>query len=578
MPYTDDTLTQLGIEGDIVDRLQYFAEHSPERTLYVELLDGVNESARLSAEQLRDRAASVAAALTEKGVEPGDVVLLIATAPHEFLIGLFGCMWAGVIAAPIAFPRRAEHLESRLEPVRANAGAVAVVTGTPQGDGERTILDLLTLGELPVVSTTQRRAHVEPVAEREIAYLQYTSGSTSDPRGVIVTHDNLLANLSVAWSLLNYQLDSMNVSWCPLTHDMGLILGALPSPLFGFTSVLMPPTAFIRRPMAWLRAIDRHRGTHGYSPNFGYDLLVDRSTPQERQALDLSCARAFINGAEPVRRGTVDRFNEAFAIAGWPAQASCPGYGLAESAVLVSASSPDGPALNLWVDAAELEQDRIVLRDEHDPGVRELVGDGLVGPGYDVRIVDPTSLEEMAPDQVGELWIQGASVSPGYWKRADETAYAFGSGIAGQDSGTYLRTGDLAFLHQGEIVICGRAKDLIVVRGRNLYPQDIELTAELAHPLARSGGSAAFAIEDEAGTALVVVTEVDGELDDAEVVEAVRSAVFNEFEVRVADVMLVGPQGIPKTSSGKKQRKATRSIWTTARESADSALRSAPQP
>ena len=565
MPYSDDVLSQLGIEGDILDRLQHFAEHSPERVLYIELLDGINENARLTAEALRDGAASVAAALKAQGIKPGDVALMIATAPHEFLIGLFGCMWAGVIAAPIAFPRRPEHLESRLEPVRANANAVAVVAGTPQGDAERTVLDLLTLGELPVISTSARRAYVEPVAEREIAYLQYTSGSTSDPRGVIVTHDNLMANLSVAWELLGYSLDAVNVSWCPLTHDMGLILGALPSPVFGFTSVIMPPTAFIRRPMAWLRAVDRYRGTHGYSPNFGYDLLVDRSTAQERQALDLSCVRSFVNGAEPVRRGTQDRFLDAFAVTGWPRTALSPGYGLAESSVLVSVSPPHTEGLVVPVDAEALEQDRVGIRGDGEPGVRDLMGDGVAASTYDVKIVDPNTLEQVPDDQVGELWLRGPSVSPGYWRRPDETAYAFGSSVVGDSGGPYLRTGDLAFVHDNEIVICGRAKDLIVVRGRNLYPQDIELTAEQAHDAVRSGGSAAFAIEDEAGTALVVVAEVDGEPDAAEVTDAVRGAVFNEFEVRVADVLLVGPQGIPKTSSGKKQRKATHQLWVRAR-------------
>jgi len=251
----------------------------------------------------------------------------------------------------------------------------------------------------------------------------------------------------------------------------------------------------------------------------------------------------------------------------WPRKALSPGYGLAESSVLVSVGRPEEEHLVVHVDAAALEQDRVELRSEGDPGVRELMGDGTAHSSYDVRIVDPNTCEQLPADQVGELWLRGASVSPGYWRRPEETAYAFGTNLVGDDAGPYLRTGDLAFLHEGEIVICGRAKDLIVVRGRNLYPQDIELTAEEAHAAVRSGGSAAFAIEDEAGTALVVVAEVDGDLDQPEVADAVRGAVFNEFEVRVADVLLVGPQGIPKTSSGKKQRKATHQLWRNARES-----------
>ncbi|MDT4914495.1 MAG: hypothetical protein QOC66_3623, partial [Pseudonocardiales bacterium] len=269
--------------SDLIDRLIELAASSPDRVLFIELLNGVQESATLSAVQLRDRAAALADGLRRAGLKPGDVALLIASPPTEFLVGLFGCMWAGVIAAPIAFPRRPEHLRTRLDPVRKNAGAVAVVAGTPQDSAESAVLEELTQGGVPVISTAQDAVgESAPVAEREIAYLQYTSGSTSDPRGVVVTHDNLVANLEVARLLLGFNSDSVNVSWCPLTHDMGLIMGALPSLAFGMTSVLLTPAAFIRRPMTWLRAIDRYRGTHSYSPNFGYDLCVERSTEQDR--------------------------------------------------------------------------------------------------------------------------------------------------------------------------------------------------------------------------------------------------------------------------------------------------------
>jgi acyl-CoA synthetase (AMP-forming)/AMP-acid ligase II len=556
-------------DGDVIDRLVAGAATSPDQVLFVDLLDGVNESARLNAADLCARAAAVAGSLTRNGVKPGDVVLLIATPPSEFLIGLIGCMWAGVIAAPIAFPRRAEHLETRLEPVRHNAGAVAVIAGTPHDESEQVALELLTAGALPVIPVLSdaEGPPVAPVAERDIAYLQYTSGSTSDPRGVIVTHDNLIANLEVCRALLDYREDSVNVSWCPLTHDMGLIMGALPSVAFGMTSVLMTPSAFIRRPMNWLRAIDRYRGTHGYSPNFGYDLCVDRSTEAERAGLDLSCARAFVNGAEPVRRRTRDRFIDAFAVSGFPAVAHAAGYGLAESSVLVCATPPDSSGLVMWVDAAALEANKVVYRDEHDAGVRELCADGVPGPGYDVRIVDPFTLEELTPNQVGELWVRGPSVCPGYWRRAQATADAFGASIVGGDAGPYLRTGDLAFMHDGEIVICGRAKDLIVIHGRNLYPQDIEVTVESAHEAVRSGGSAAFAVDENGVEMVVVVAEVNDEPDQAQVVRAIQAAVLREFELRVLDVLLVPPQGIPKTSSGKKQRAATRHIWRDQRGS-----------
>jgi acyl-CoA synthetase (AMP-forming)/AMP-acid ligase II len=387
---------------------------------------------------------------------------------------------------------------------------------------------------------------------------------------VIVTHDNLIANLDVCHALLDIGEGSVNVSWCPLTHDMGLIMGALPSIAFGMVSVLMPPAAFIRRPMTWMRALDRYRGTHAYSPNFGYDLCVDRSTAEERSELDLSTVTCLINGAEPVRRRTRDRFLEAFEPCGLRASSQTAGYGLAESSVLVTATQSDRPFSVVWVDAKALEQHDVVLRDEDDEGVRELCSDGVLGPGYDARIVHPVTLEELPPERVGELCLRGPSVCPGYWNREEETRATFGVTVAGDDDGPYLRTGDLAFFHEGELVMCGRSKDLIIMRGRNLYPQDIELTAELAHDAVRDGGSAAFTLDDDLGESLGIVAEVDGEPDAVEVASAIKEAVLREFEVHVADVMLVAPYKVPKTSSGKKQRSATRRLWAEAHENRES--------
>lgn len=553
---------------DIIARLETLAAEQPDRTLYVELFDGLHESGRLTAQELRTQAARLAGLLVERGCGPGDVVLLIASRPLEFLAGLFGCMWAGVIPAPISFPRRPEHLQSRLEPVRANAGAVAVVAASPQGPAEVAVLAQLTEGNLPVIHTADAASAgvVPPAADRDIAYLQYTSGSTSVPRGVTVTHANLAANLEVARELMAMTPDSVNASWCPLTHDMGLVVGALPSVWLGMLSVIMPPTAFIRRPLAWLRAVDRYRGTHACSPNFGFDLCVDRSTPEERAGLDLSSAVTFINGAEPVRRRTRDRFLAAFADSKFPAGAYSPGYGLAEATVVVSVTPPGDPGTVLWVDAAALEQHRVVPRREGDPGTRELCTDGVVSSDYDVRLVDPATGAESAPDRVGELWLRGPSVSPGYWRREEATRAAFRAHLP-DGTGPYLRTGDLAFLHDGELVICGRAKDLIVMHGRNLYPQDIEQTAELAHEALRLGGSAAFAVEDDTGTVaerLVIVSEFDGEPDQQEVVAAIRTAVLRDFDLHVGDVLLVPPYSVPKTSSGKKQRAAARRMWQSA--------------
>jgi acyl-CoA synthetase (AMP-forming)/AMP-acid ligase II len=555
---------------DLIDRLCELAETTPDRVLYVELLRGTDETGRLTAGQLRDRAAAVAASLTETGVPPGGVVLEIATAPIDFLVGLFGCLWAGVIPAPIAFPRRPEHLNTRLEPVRRNAGAVAIVAGTPQGSAENNVLDLLTGAELPVVSTDAPAASPPPApyAKRDVAYLQYTSGSTSDPKGVIVGHDNLVANLEEAAQLLGCDAQMVNVSWCPLTHDMGLILGALPSVAFGCISVLMPPGAFIRRPLVWLQAIDRYRGTHTYSPNFGYDLCVDRTTPEQRGDLELSTMRVFLNGAEPVRDRTRERFLEAFGVAGVRSDSYTPAYGLAESTVIVTATPADSAGVVLWADTAALEREEVVLTDAGDPGAHAICGDGVAGPGYDIAIVHAPTSTTVPAGRVGEVWVRGRSVCRGYWRRPVETYETFGARLVGDDGGPWLRTGDLGFMHGNELVICGRTKDLIVINGRNIHPQDLEFSAELAHPAVRVGGCAAFAVESDGGAEVaVIVAEVDGEPEAAEVASAIKSAVWRDFEVDLGDVLLVAPQHVPKTSSGKKQRSASRELWREVRSS-----------
>ena len=552
------------------ERFVELTEREPDRLAFLELADGVNESARLTPGELRARASQLAGQLRERGLRPGDVALLIATPSLEFLVGLFGCMWAGVIAAPISFPRRPEHLESRLAPVRENAGAVAIVAGPPQGDAETSVLELMSQGSIPVISTTADGDSEGAPSWHDIAYLQYTSGSTGDPRGVIVTQDALAANLELISDALGFDQSSVIVSWNPLTHDMGLIMGALPATTFGITSVLMPPSAFIRRPLTWLRAMDTHRGTHGYSPNFGYDLCVDRSTPEERSEIDLSSVRCLINGAEPVRRRTRDRFIEAFAPSGFRAEAHTPAYGLAESAVLVSASPSSTSGTVLYLDAESLERNEIVFVDSDHKSARELVGCGRPAASYQAIIADPDDRTVLPADRVGELWLQGPSVCAGYWRRPEATAAAFGVTTAAGD-GPYLRTGDLAFLHDGEVVICGRLKDLIIINGRNLHPQDLELSVELAHDAVRSGGSAAFPIDDHDAEVVVVVAEVDGTPDEDEVGSAIRTAVRREFEVTVSDVLLVPPYTVPKTSSGKKQRGAARELWAKARNGAEPA-------
>jgi acyl-CoA synthetase (AMP-forming)/AMP-acid ligase II len=553
--------------GDLVERLDQLAELEPSRPLVTELLDGATESASLTAPTLLGRAAAVSIALRERGIGKDDVALLIASSPAELLCGLLGCLRSGVIAVPLAFPTRPDHLVTRLEPVRVNAGAVAVLAGTAHDEREQEVLELLTEGALPVVPANLAPIDPDvspPCNSREVAYLQYTSGSTTDPKGVTVTHQNLIANLSGIARQFAYDSDTVVVNWNPLSHDMGLVMGALPAIAFGVCSVLMPPIAFLRRPMHWLRAIERYRGTDAFSPNFGYDLLVDRTSPEERATLDLSSMRSWVNGGEPVRSRTHDRFIQAFAVSGVKPVSWRPGYGLAEATVYVSSTPIDDPGLVVWVDAKALEEDRVALAAPNAPDARPLCSGGIVEPSYEAAIVDHRTKQRLASLCIGELWLRGPSVSPGYWKGEQETIDTFGATIAGDSDRPWLRTGDLAFFHGDQVVPCGRLKDVIVIAGRNLYPQDIELTAESAHDAIRPGGVAAFSIDDDGSEAIALLVEVndpDDETVAAHVSGAVRRAIMSEYRARMVGIRFLGPRGVPKTSSGKVQRTASREIY-----------------
>ena len=368
----------------------------------------------------------------------------------------------------------------------------------------------------------------DPIPRCPIAYLQYTSGSTSSPRGVVVTHANLIDNITMAADAHEVDAASTIVSWLPLTHDMGLIVAALPAVALGCRSVLLPPAAFVRRPVDWLRLFDARRGTHTYAPNFAYDLCVDRSAAEDRATLDLRSVRMLLNGAEPVRLRTRDRFLEVFGPCGLDPEAWTPAYGLAEATVYVSGRR--GCDEVLWVDPAALEQHRVVEVSRTTPRARALCSAGPPGATWDVRIVDPDTDLQAGPGVVGEIWLAGPSVTAGYWRDPAPTAEVFEGRLADDEaSGRFLRTGDLGFMHGESLVITGRRKDVIIVRGRNVYPHDLELAAELAHPAIRAGGTAAFGVETDDGESVVVLVE----LDDPAVAAAVSTAVRRADPCRV---------------------------------------------
>lgn len=393
-----------------------------------------------------------------------------------------------------------------------------------------------------------------PADPAGISFLQYTSGSTASPKGVMVGHRALLAQERLLHEIGDFSQDSVIVSWLPLFHDMGLIGNVLLALYAGCQAVLMPPLTFVQQPVRWLRAISAYRATVSGGPNFAYELCVRRVPVQDRQGLDLSSLRAAFNGAEPVRASTLEAFTAAYAPHGFDPRALYPCYGLAEVTLMATGSPVGGGPVTLDVHLDALQEGRLVPGGGH-----RIVGSGRPGPRRRLEIVDPETCLPVRPGHVGEIWVAGPDVTDGYWGRPQESAEVFGARLTGTSEGPFLRTGDLGVVHDGELFVSGRLKDLIIVGGRNHYPQDLESTAETAHPMVRRGCVAAFG-----DAPLVVVAEVKPAVTEeqlAQVGPAVRTAVAAGHGVQVDKIVLIAAGTMPKTSSGKLQRRACRAAY-----------------
>jgi acyl-CoA synthetase (AMP-forming)/AMP-acid ligase II len=525
-----------------VDILRWRAAHQADRRAYVFARGEGQPSVELTYATLDRRARAVAASLAGLAAH-GDRALLLHPTGPDFVAAFFGCLYAGVVAIP-AFPPRAGRGLSRLQGIVEDAGA-SVVLG-PAGVG------LAGLPGLADEDVDARRADTwvaAPPSADDVAYLQYTSGSTSAPRGVVVTHANLLYNCAYMREVFELSADTVSVTWLPHFHDLGLIEGLL-NPLYnGYPTRVLPPAQFVARPLRWLQAITRDRVTHTGAPNFAYDLCVRAVRPEERALLDLSSWVGAYCGAEPVRRATLDRFAEYFAPCGFAREAFHPAYGLAECTLMVTGGVRADPPVYREVGG-------------HTSRPRTLVGCGRARRRTAVAIVDPETRRRQ-PDRVeGEIWVAGPTVARGYWNRGEQNRETFQARTSDTDEGPFLRTGDLGVLEDGELFITGRLKDLIIVRGANIYPQDVEWIAADAHAALRPGAGAAFSIEVDDEERLVVVHEVErrhrkaAPAELAAIAAAVREAVAEAFEIEVHAVALLEFGALPKTSSGKVRRQA----------------------
>jgi amino acid adenylation domain-containing protein len=534
---------------------------------YTFLADGGDEE-RLSFAGLDERARGIAALLQEH-CRPGDRALLLYAPGIDFIAAFFGCLYAGVVAVPAYPPQSSRTFPRLLAMARDARPKVALTTSTLLRRLEAARSEAPELGALPCLTTEALPAGVaaawrEPgIGGESLAFLQYTSGSTALPKGVMVSHANLLHNEEMIRRAFGMNADSVVVGWLPLYHDMGLI-GNVLQPLYADAScVLMSPTAFLQQPFRWLEAISRYRGTTSGGPNFAYELCARKVRPEQREQLDLSSWTVAYNGAEPVRAETLERFARTFAPCGFRREAFFPCYGLAEATLFVTGVTPDQAPTVERVDASALERGEAVSATDRTG--RALVGSGRAWMEQTVLVVDPESARPCPEGRVGEIWVSGLSVAGGYWRQPEVTEKEFRARTE-DGAGPFLRTGDLGFLRGSELFVTGRLKDLIILRGRNLYPQDVELTAERSHPALRPGCSAAFAVDAEGEERLVVVQEVDRRFqgNPGELVTAIRRAVTEEHDARVHAVALIEAGTIPKTSSGKIQRRACRAMFLKA--------------
>jgi natural product biosynthesis luciferase-like monooxygenase protein/FkbM family methyltransferase len=548
----------------LLELLRARAGSHPDKNAYTFLIDGETVETSLTYGELDQRARAIGAHLQSLGSK-GQRVLLLYPPGLEYIAAFFGCVYAGAVAVPVYPPTSRRSLPRLWSIIKDAHPRVALTTDQILSNlvGQADLQGLLwaTTDDLDISIASQWRS--ESLPGESLAFIQYTSGSTATPKGVMLTHDNLLHNQRMIQIAFEQTEQSIILGWLPLYHDMGLIGNVLQSMYCGARCVLMSPLSFMQRPLRWLDAISRYQATTSGGPNFAYGLCVRKIGPEERAVLDLRSWTVAFNGAEPIRSGTIERFVAAFEPCGFRREAFFPCYGLAEATLFVSGGLKSAPPVVTRVERSALETNEVVAAGAGDADATALVGSGRTWLKQEIRIVDPVSLSECRPGAIGEIWVAGPHITQSYWNRPEETAANLQAYIADTGAGPFLRTGDLGFMQAGELFVTGRAKDLIIIRGRNYFPQDIELTSESSHAGLRVGGGAAFSLDVFGEERLVILHEVDRHhnSDLTDVIGAIRQAVAEEYELQVHAVALLRPGSLPKTSSGKIQRPACRASF-----------------
>ncbi|MBF2003216.1 MAG: AMP-binding protein [Synechococcales cyanobacterium M58_A2018_015] len=559
-----------------IEVLRERAMHQPNQEGYCFLYDGETQFHRLSYGELDQQARAIAAVLQHLKLQ-GERALLLYPPGLDYIVAFFGCLYAGVIAVP-AYPPRPNQTLNRLASLASDAQAQIVLTTHARLAELQQQTQFSVAAQHWIATDTVAAALAadwQPLrfSSDTLAFLQYTSGSTGQPKGVQISHGNLLHNSALIHQRFGHSPASRGVIWLPPYHDMGLIGGIL-QPLYGgFPVVLMSPVAFLQKPIRWLQTISRYQGTTSGAPTFAYQRCLEKVSAQQRAELDLSCWDVAFVGAEPIRADTLRQFAAAFAPCGFRPEAFYPCYGLAEATLFVAGAAKGKGAKPIALSKAALQQHRVEIFPSQDSApespsesatpdpasVQTMISSGRLD--LDVIIVDPETRRLCAPEEIGEIWLAGDSVAQGYWQQPELTRQTFQARLSNPLSDppkAYLRTGDLGFLHQDELYITGRLKDIIIIRGQNHYPQDIEQTSEQSYPDLVGGTAAAFSIERDQTEQLVLVQEVARErwrsINADTAIEAIRAALSQHHQLQADAVVLVKPGSIPKTSSGKVQR------------------------
>lgn len=553
----------------LLDLLRMRANCQADRLAYRFVHDDDTNTVTITYGELDRRARAVGAWLETHGAR-GERALLLYPAGLDYIAAFFGCLYAGVTAVP-AYPPRLNRPVPRIQAIVADSRAkFALTTSTILHNLEQRFEHTPDLQALNWLNTEQVPAGLEAewrdpnINAETLAFLQYTSGSTSHPKGVMLTHGNLMHNLKAIRHGFQIGNDAVGVFWLPSYHDMGLIGGILEPMYVNGPSTLMSPVSFLQRPFRWLDAISKYKATISGAPNFAYDLCVDKITPEQLETLDLSSWTLAFCGAEPIRPETLERFARTFERAGFRKSSFYPCFGMAESTLIVSGGEGPAEPRALTIDRKALERDKVVEASPGDSNSLTLINCGKSIVDQKIVIANPSTLNQCAENEVGEIWVAGPSVAQGYWGLEEETRNTFRAYLANTGEGPFMRTGDLGFLQNDELFVTGRLKDLIIIHGSNHYPQDIELTVESSHPALQPSAGAAFSIAENGKEQLVIVQEVTRQgrqADINEVASAIRQAVAEKHDLQVFAVTLVKPMSIPKTSSGKIQRRATKAAF-----------------